>query len=104
MGAVHSASRLELIGEESSDMLEQKPPETRDIQPTAVEQGSLFDKETLEQLKVERQHWEETAVQQSLQRLPERDNLMTTSSVPVNRLYTPQDNENIDYTRDLGLP
>src|SRR3989441_381461 len=85
-------------------MLEQKPPETRDIQPTAVEQGTLFDKETLQQLKVERQRWEETAVQNSLQKMPERDNLMTTSSVPVNRVYTPQDNENIDYTRDLGLP
>ena len=85
-------------------MLEQKSPETRDIQPTAVEQGTLFDKETLEQLKIERQHWEETTVQKSLQKMPERDNLVTTSSVPINRVYTPQDNENIDYTRDLGLP
>src|SRR5437868_15390504 len=101
MGAVHSASTLKLKEEELSDMLEQKPPETRDVQPTAVEQGTLFDKETLEQLKVERQHWEETAVQNSLQKMPERDDLMTTSSVPINRIYTPQDNENLDYTRDL---
>jgi len=85
-------------------MLEQKLPETRDIQPTAVEQGTLFDKETLEQLKTERQHWEETAVHKSLQKMPEGDNLVTTSSVPINRVYTPQDNENIDYTRDLNLP
>src|SRR5437588_403593 len=85
-------------------MLEQKLPETRDIQPTAVEQGTLFDKETLEQLKTERQHWEETTIQKSLQKMPEGDNLVTTSSVPINRVYTPQDNENIDYTRDLNLP
>src|SRR5437763_3989666 len=85
-------------------MLEQKLPETRDIQPTAVEQGTLFDKETLEQWKTERQHWEEMAVQKSLQKMPEGDNLVTTSSVPINRVYTPQDNENIDYTRDLNLP
>src|SRR5437588_791627 len=85
-------------------MLEQKLPETRDIQPTAVEQGTLFDKETLEHLKTERQHWEETTVQKSLQKMPEGDNLVTTSSVPISRVYTPQDNENIDYTRDLNLP
>src|SRR5437868_7644329 len=85
-------------------MLEQKPPETRDIQPTAVEQGTLFDKETLQQLKVERQHWEETAVRQSLERMPERDDLMTTSSVPINRLYTPVENASLDYMRDIGFP
>src|SRR3989440_4654771 len=104
MGAVHGASTLELDEEELSDMLEQKSPETRDIQPTAVEQGTLFDKETLEHLKTERQHWEETTVHKSLQKMPEGDNLVTTSSVPINRVYTPQDNENIDYSRDLGLP
>src|SRR6266851_3387552 len=83
-------------------MLEQKSPETYQ-QPT-VQQGTRFDKEELERLKVERQHWEETTVRQSLERMPERDNLVTTSSVPVNRVYTPQDSENLDYTRDLGLP
>ena len=83
-------------------MLEQKSPET-DRQP-GIEQGTLFDKEELERLKVERQHWEETTVHQSLERMPERDNLVTTSSVPVNRVYTPQDGENLDYMRDLGLP
>src|SRR3954447_14264070 len=85
-------------------MLEQRPPETKEMKSPAAQQGTLFDKETLEQLKAERQQWEETAVQNSLQKMPERDNLMTTSSVPVNRIYTPQDNENLDYTRDLGLP
>src|SRR5438128_10449824 len=85
-------------------MLEQKLPETHHVQPTAVEQGTLFDKDTLEQLKNERKHWEETSVQKSLQRMPERDNLITTSGVPINRIYTPQDNENIDYSRDIGLP
>src|SRR5438309_6210643 len=68
------------------------------------EQGTLFDKETLEQLKAERQQWEETAVRKSQQRLPERDNLITTSGVPINRVYTPQDNEWLDYDRDMGLP
>ena len=85
-------------------MLEQRPPETKEIKSPAAQQGTLFDKETLEQLKAERQQWEETAVRKSQQRLPERDNLITTSGVPINRVYTPQDNEWLDYDRDMGLP
>jgi methylmalonyl-CoA mutase N-terminal domain/subunit len=82
-------------------MLEQKSPETE--QP-AIEQGTLFDTAELEHLKVERRHWEETAVRKAQEHMPERDNLMTTSSVPVDRIYTPQDNESLDYSRDIGLP
>jgi methylmalonyl-CoA mutase N-terminal domain/subunit len=87
-------------------MLEQKSPETKgnDIVPTAVQQGTLFDQTTLAHLKAERKQWEDTPVRKSLQRMPERDNLVTTSSVPINRIYTPQDNENIDYSRDINLP
>ncbi len=83
-------------------MLEQKSPETS--QQPIVEQGTLFDKATLEHLKVERQRWEENTVKKSQARMPERDHLMTTSSVPINRIYTPQDNEALDYSRDIGLP
>jgi methylmalonyl-CoA mutase N-terminal domain/subunit len=83
-------------------MLEQKTSET--TQQPRVEQGTLFDKDTLEQLKVEQQRWEEATVEKSLKRMPERDHLMTTSSVPINRLYTPVDNAAIDYSQDIGLP
>src|SRR5947209_5514925 len=82
-------------------MLEQESTET--TQPL-VEQGTLFAKEELERLTVKRAQWEETTVKQSLERIPERDNLMTTSSVPINRVYTPEDNVALDYGRDLGLP
>ncbi len=85
-------------------MLEQSAPDTKEMQPAVVEQGTLFDKTTLEQLKVERRHWEEDSVQESQQRMPERENLFTTSSVPIRRVYTPQDNESLDYSRDIGLP
>ncbi|HET8853066.1 MAG TPA: methylmalonyl-CoA mutase family protein, partial [Ktedonobacteraceae bacterium] len=88
--------------EEPFTMLEQKSPETRQ-QPT-VEQGTLFDTTTLEHLKVERRRWEENTVKKSQARMPEHDHLMTTSSVPINRVYTPQDNEGLDYSRDIGLP
>src|SRR5258706_543310 len=83
-------------------MLEQRSTDTG--QQNIVEQGTLFDKAELERLKVERRHWEDTSVRESQERMPECDNLMTTSSVPVNRVYTPQDGENLDYMRDLGLP
>src|SRR5437660_9876294 len=85
-------------------MLEQRSPESKEMKSPAAQQGTLFDKETLEQLKAERQQWEETAVRKSQQRLPERDNWITTSGVPINRVYTPQDNEWLDYDRDMGLP
>ncbi len=83
-------------------MLEQKSPETR--QQPIIEQGTLFDKATLEHLKAEQRHWEETTVKKSQARMPEREHLMTTSSVPINRVYSPQDNEELDYSRDIGLP
>ncbi len=82
-------------------MLEQQSTES--ARPV-VEQGSLFDKTELDRLTVQHKTWEETILQQSLARLPERDYLHTTSGVPINRLYLPTDNANLDYTRDLGLP
>ena len=51
-------------------MLEQKSPEIRDIEPSDLKQGTLFDKETLEKLTVEREHWENTTAQKSLERMP----------------------------------
>jgi methylmalonyl-CoA mutase, N-terminal domain len=82
-------------------MLEQKPPNR---QTPAVEQGTLFDKDELARLTVRRQEWEATTVQQSLGRMPESENLMTTSGVRIERIYMPQDNANLNYNRDLGLP
>lgn len=86
-------------------MLEQKSSQD---QPqglqSSVEQGTLFAADELARLTVARQEWEATTLQQSLQRVPERENLITTSGVPIKRLYTPLDNTSLDYHRDLGLP
>jgi methylmalonyl-CoA mutase N-terminal domain/subunit len=84
-------------------MLEQKITQT-DHQRALYEQGTLFDKAELERLKTEEQRWEETTVRTSQERMPERDNLVTTSSVPIDRLYTPPSNAQLDYMRDIGLP
>jgi methylmalonyl-CoA mutase N-terminal domain/subunit len=67
-------------------------------------QGSLFDYETLERLTVQQHEWEATTLRQSIERIPERAHLMTTSSVPIERLYTPLENAALDYGRDLGFP
>ena len=85
-------------------MLEQRSAETTQATPPSVEQGTLFDKAELERLTVAQSQWEETTVEQSVARLPERDNLITTSGVPIERLYTPRDNRNLDYRRDIGFP
>ncbi|HEY3993660.1 MAG TPA: methylmalonyl-CoA mutase family protein [Ktedonobacteraceae bacterium] len=87
-------------------MLEQQPSshEQARAQQPVIEQGTLFAANELERLRVARQEWEATTVQQSIQRMPERADLMTTSSVPIERVYTPQDNAGLDYQRDLGLP
>jgi methylmalonyl-CoA mutase N-terminal domain/subunit len=82
-------------------MIEQKPTEAKE---PVVEQGTLFDRAVLEQLTVKEAQWEETTVKKSLERMPERDDLITTSGVPINRLYTPVENASLDYMRDIGFP
>ena len=82
-------------------MLEQRSTES---QPPVVEQGTLFDTAELERLTVKRTTWEETTLKEALERLPEHSHLVTTSSVPVKRVYMPQDNVSLDYTRDLAMP
>jgi methylmalonyl-CoA mutase N-terminal domain/subunit len=65
----------------------------------------MYDRETLKKLRDRKEKWEETTLQQSSVRLPERrKEFITTSSEPVDRLYTPLDVADLDYFRDLGMP
>jgi methylmalonyl-CoA mutase N-terminal domain/subunit len=65
----------------------------------------MYDRDKLEQLRQALDKWEETKLQQSFATLPERkDEFLTTSSEPVQRLYTPLDVADMDYLEDLGLP
>jgi len=51
------------------------------------------------------EQWEETSLHKTLARKPERKpEFITTSSDPVNRLYTPLDVADLDYGQDLGNP
>lgn len=65
----------------------------------------MYDRDSLDRLRQEIEKWEETTLQQSLTRLPERqEQFITTSSEPVDRIYTPLDVSELDYPRDLGMP
>jgi methylmalonyl-CoA mutase N-terminal domain/subunit len=65
----------------------------------------MYDRSKLEELARELARWEETTLQQTLAERPERcDEFITTSSEPVERLYTPLDVAGVDYRADLGFP
>ena len=49
--------------------------------------------------------WEQNVLNPAISRSPERSKeFITTSGVPVKRLYTPADIPELDYVRDLGFP
>ncbi len=65
----------------------------------------MFDTSNLENVEEALKRWEQVTLQESLSRHPERrEEFITTSSEPVNRLYTPLDLADTDYMRDIGLP
>jgi methylmalonyl-CoA mutase N-terminal domain/subunit len=65
----------------------------------------MYDKKQLDELKESLNKWEKTSLSKALASLPERaDEFITTSSEPVDRLYTPLDVADSDYASSLGLP
>ena len=65
----------------------------------------MYDPKKIAELKDALEKWEETDLQKTLASMPERRaDFITTSSEPINRLYTPLDVANLDYASDLGLP
>ncbi len=65
----------------------------------------MYDKKTLAELEKTLAEWEQTSLQKALNQLPERaEEFITTSSEPINRLYTPLDISDTDYAASLGLP
>jgi len=65
----------------------------------------MFDPKQVESLRESLQRWQETTLQKTLTSIPERQKrFQTTSSEPIERLYTPLDVAESDYERDLGLP
>jgi methylmalonyl-CoA mutase N-terminal domain/subunit len=65
----------------------------------------MYDKKMLDELQQSLSKWEQTSLKKALTQLPERaDEFITTSSDPINRLYTPLDIADLDYAASLGLP
>jgi methylmalonyl-CoA mutase N-terminal domain/subunit len=65
----------------------------------------MYDREMLDKLSQEKEKWEETSLQQTIARFPERrEAFITTSSEPVDRVYTPLEVAEMDYFEDLNLP
>jgi methylmalonyl-CoA mutase N-terminal domain/subunit len=61
----------------------------------------LKDKE----IKARKEAWDKEVVSKSFARLPERKKeFMTSSNIPVDRVYTPIDVQKLDYNHDLGFP
>jgi len=67
-------------------------------------QPTLFSAEALAAISRAVHGWEEGPLAKTLQRQPERSGDFATSSLPVQRLYTPLDIADLDYERDLGFP
>jgi methylmalonyl-CoA mutase, N-terminal domain len=55
-------------------------------------------------IKAARREWEDAAVAKVLARFPERRKQFESSSAPQERLYTPEDTEDINYLEDIGFP
>ena len=65
----------------------------------------MFDPNKINQLKEKHLKWEKETLEPTLRRFPERrDAFITTSSEPVERLYTPLEIYDLDYEQDLGFP
>jgi methylmalonyl-CoA mutase N-terminal domain/subunit len=64
----------------------------------------LFDKQKLKETKQGKENWENETVSKSLEKLPEKGEFSTSSNIPINRIYTPLDIADFEYSRDLGFP
>ncbi len=61
--------------------------------------------EDKDRLRDERKRWEERTVAKSVSRFPERrENFESTSHIEFQRLYTPLDQDEVDYVERLGFP
>jgi hypothetical protein len=68
-------------------------------------ENSMYDPQELEELRQALEKWRQNNLQDTLARIPERqEEFITTSSEPIERLYTPLDMQDMVYMDDLGLP
>jgi methylmalonyl-CoA mutase N-terminal domain/subunit len=59
----------------------------------------------LKKIKSKKQEWEEGTLKKVIEKHPEsKEQFITTSSVPIKRLYTPDDISEFEYMKNLGFP
>jgi methylmalonyl-CoA mutase N-terminal domain/subunit len=65
----------------------------------------LFDQDELKKILAQKESWTREELEQTLAKMPERKPHFTSlSNEEIERLYTPLDVPNLDYTNDLGMP
>ncbi len=65
----------------------------------------MYAREALAKLQGSLETWKKTTLKKATSALPERrDEFLTVSSEPIDRIYTPLDLPHLDYEKDLGLP
>jgi len=65
----------------------------------------MLDPETTRAIEQQREEWAESTLRKTLDRHPERrESFSTISGAPVERIYTPADLAQQDYSEDLGFP
>ncbi|HIC89996.1 MAG TPA: methylmalonyl-CoA mutase, partial [Anaerolineae bacterium] len=65
----------------------------------------MYDQAMVAMIQSAKERWEESTLQDTLARKPERyPEFTTVSSAPIQRLYTPVDVADLDYLQDLGFP
>ncbi len=65
----------------------------------------MYDPKKLSELQHSQKNWEKNTLTPALSSFPERqDEFITTSSEPIERVYTPLDLQNMELERDLGMP
>ena len=65
----------------------------------------MYDPKILSELQQSQKNWEKNTLTPALSRFPERqDEFITTSSEPIESVYTPLDLPNLEFERDLGMP
>ena len=64
----------------------------------------MFDEDELERLRESREEWEDETLDPFLEHGERKDRFATVSNHEVDRLYTPEDIDDIDYDEELGFP
>jgi methylmalonyl-CoA mutase N-terminal domain/subunit len=64
----------------------------------------MFDEDSLEDIRENREDWEDETLDPFLEHGERKDRFVTVSNHEVDRLYTPEDIADLDFEEDLGFP